>query len=101
MSTGSTTSPLSSVAPKTTYLGNAVLSEDGAKLHSPHEISVSETLRERPFDADPRRHFHDRKFQMRENILTELIAQGCLKETIVPTGKTNEFTITMTVSVLK
>lgn len=60
-------------------------------------IERSMVVKERVFDESPRRHFEDKRAALIEEIVSALTKQGFLKETLVPTGKPNEFTLTLSV----
>lgn len=72
-----------------------------AKPDAVEVFTLTDTLKEIPFNADPRRHFHDRKQAMYDHLIAQLTERGCLQETLVPTGKPNEFTVTLTLRALK
>ncbi len=62
-------------------------------------ITVSQTFKERGMDENPMRAAEDKRQALHDQIMQELRAKNCFKETIVPTGKKNEHLITITLSV--
>ncbi len=64
-------------------------------------FTASETVKERLFDHDPRRHFEEKRLMLCERIVTQLQKDGYLTEELLPTGKPDEYTMTLTVRAVK
>lgn len=59
-------------------------------------IIEERVIKETPFNENPRRHFDDIRHTLYGNIIDRLIKEKLLTETLTPTGKTSEYTMTIT-----
>jgi hypothetical protein len=67
----------------------------------PVAFELTETMKERPLDANPQRHFADKQQAMFQDLLGQLIARGCIAQELKPTGKPFEYTFTIRMKALK
>jgi hypothetical protein len=65
------------------------------------DIEVTETLKERLLDHDPRRHFLEREESMRAHLMKLLFDTGCITKTLVPGEKRGEHVLTMKIRAVK
>lgn len=64
-------------------------------------IELSELVKERHFEENPRRHFMEKEQAMHEKLVAQLFAKGFLKKTLTPTDKPGEYLMTMSIRALK
>lgn len=64
-------------------------------------FEISQTLKERPFEENQRRHWQEIVDGMHNNLMLSLISKGFVSKTIEPTNKAGEFQVTLKVKAVK
>lgn len=67
----------------------------------PRTMSVSTLVKERAFEENARRHFPDKRQTLVDALVGNLTQAGYLHETLEPTGKPNEFIMSLTIRAVK
>lgn len=64
-------------------------------------VIETDLVKERTFDENPRRHFADKRQALIDRLVIKLTTEGLLKEELIPTGKPNEYTMTLSINAQK